>query len=614
MHVVRRTLRCAALAGLLLLAATSSEAAPAVPQVLVLQSLDRGNLAVDQFTGNFRVELDQRAEQPVNVVQVVVGPTGFVAASEQATVDYIRSTFVTRPDPDLIVSIGGPAAVFARKYRQHLFPDAPLLLASVDRRYLGDAPLGKKETAVAIAVDYPRAIEDILQLLPQTRQVFMVVGSGQIGKFWHRELEKQFRRFHGRPTFVWFDDLSFQETLRRCASLPDNSAIFYLTFGTDATGAAYADDRVFAELHARANAPLFGALSPYVGVGVVGGSLIAVDDLARRTAEVAIRLLNGAAPASINMPPQLAGQPVFDWRELERWGIPESRLPAGSVVRYRAPSLWQEHRGTVLSVVGVLAVQSLLIVGLLYQRRARQRAEMESRRNLVLAADANRRETMSALTSSIAHDLIQPLNSMMHNAQALQMMVSDNRATSDTIDEILSDIQAQGGRATKIIDHHRTMLRSRQLNKKPIDIHAVIKESLTLVDHDMAARQMEATVDLPANPCIVNGDPVLLQQVLVNLVMNAMDAMADTPQARRLVTIISDVKAEDVEVSVRDAGAGLPAHVNDALFTPFVTTKSNGIGIGLTIARTIVHAHGGTISAHNNPEGGATFTVTLRHG
>ncbi len=185
---------------------------------------------------------------------------------------------------------------------------------------------------------------------------------------------------------------------------------------------------------------------------------------------------------------------------------------------------------------------------------------------------------------------------------------------SDTIDEILSDIQAQGGRATKIIDHHRTMLRSRQLNKKPIDIHAVIKESLTLVDHDMAARQIEATVDLPANPCIVNGDQVLLQQVLVNLVMNAMDAMADTPQARRLVTIISDVKAEDVEVSVRDAGAGLPAHVNDALFTPFVTTKSNGIGIGLTIARTIVHAHGGTISAHNNPEGGATFTVTLRHG
>ena len=170
---------------------------------------------------------------------------------------------------------------------------------------------------------------------------------------------------------MWFDDLSLPEILRRCASLPDNSAIFYVTFGTDAAGAAYADERVFADLHAAANAPLFAAQSVYLGAGIVGGSLLSIDDLSRDTADVAVRLLNGAAPRSVRVPPQLPGQPVFDWRELQRWGIPESRLPPGSVVRYRAPSLWQEHRGTVLSAVGVLAVQSLLIVGLLYQRRAR---------------------------------------------------------------------------------------------------------------------------------------------------------------------------------------------------------------------------------------------------
>ena len=200
-------------------------------------------------------------------------------------------------------------------------------------------------------------------------------------------------------------------------------------------------------------------------------------------------------------------------------------------MRYRAPSLWQEHRGTVLSAVGVLVVQSLLIVGLLYQRRARQRAESDSRKNLALAADASRRQTMSALTSSIGHELGQPLGSIMHNAQALQMMVTANRATSDTIGEILSDIQTQGVRATQIIDRHRTMLRSRQLDKKPIDLHAVIDETLALVAHDMSARQVSATVNLSSSPCVINGDQVLLQQVLVNLVMNAMDAMAETPPA-----------------------------------------------------------------------------------
>ena len=280
-------------------------------------------------------------------------------------------------------------------------------------------------------------------------------------------------------------------------------------------------------------------------------------------------------------------------------------------MRYRAPSLWSAYRGTVLSAVGVLAVQSLLIVGLLYQRRARQRAESDSRRNLALAADVSRRQTMAALTNSIAHELGQPLSSMIHNAQAGRMMITVNRATPDTMGEVLSDIESQGVQATDIIDRHRAMLRSHQLDKNPIDLHAVIHEGLALVAHDMRARQIEAAVNLSSSPCTITGDQVLLQQVLVNLVMNAMDAMAETPPARRCVTIRTDVRAADVELSVSDTGTGLPAHIEGKLFTPFVTTKAHGIGIGLTIAWTIVDAHQGTIDAHNNPEGGATFTVTM---
>jgi signal transduction histidine kinase len=595
----------------LLLVASPSEAQQAPRQVLLLQSVDRGNLPVDHFTGDFRVELDQRAGQPVNVVQVVVGPTGFVGASEQAVVDYIRSTFVDRSKPDLVISIAGPAGVFARKYRQQLFPGTPSLFASVDQKWLGGAPLGEDEAAVAVVNDFPRAIDGILQLLPQTRQVFMVMGAGQIGQFWRRELQDGFKRFEGRLTFVWLDDLTLQEILSRCSSLPKNSAIFFLTFGTDATGAAYADDRVFADLHAGANAPVFATLSVYLGAGIVGGSLISIEELARTSADTAVRLLNGAAPASIRVTPQLAGQPVFDWRELQRWGIPESRLPAGSVVRYRPPSLWQEHSGTVLGAAGVVVAQSLLIVGLLQQRRARRRAEIASRRNLELAADASRRQTMSVLTSSIAHELGQPLTSMIANAQAGRMMMA-NQATPDTVCEILSDIESEGVQATRIIDRHRSMLRGHQLDTKPIDLDVVIHESLALIAHDMRARQIEAIVNLSSHPCIITGDQVLLQQVLVNLMMNAMDAMAETPPARRRVTISTEVRGGMVDVSVHDAGTGLPAQIDGTLFTPFVTTKAHGIGIGLTITRTIVETHGGTIDARNNPEGGATFTVTLR--
>ncbi len=127
----------------------------------------------------------------------------------------------------------------------------------------------------------------------------------------------------------------------------------------------------------------------------------------------------------------------------------------------------------------------------------------------------------------------------------------------------------------------------------------------------MRTRQIEATLDLSPTPCVIDGDQVLLEQVLVNLVRNAMDALAETPPARRRITIRSAVRAADVEVSVCDTGTGLPAEIIATLFTPFVTTKSHGLGIGLTIARTIVDAHGGTIGARQNLDGGATFTVTL---
>ena len=184
----------------------------------------------------------------------------------------------------------------------------------------------------------------------------MVMGSGELGKFWHRVLEEEFKRFRDRLTFVWFDDLTLAELLRRCASLPDNSAIFYVMFATDAAGAAYADDRVFADLRRSECTAICGAKR------VLGsGNRRRFAAIHRRpqshTADVAIRLLNGAPPRSIRVRRSTTGQPMFDWRELQRWSIPESRLPSGSVVRYRvracgantvgalsAPACWPFNR------------------------------------------------------------------------------------------------------------------------------------------------------------------------------------------------------------------------------------------------------------------------------
>src|SRR5215207_3528535 len=571
---VLRTLQAATLGMLLAVSAATGQPQSTVKQVLLLQSLDRGNLTLDRFTSVFRVGLDQRAGRPVNVVQVVVGRTGFVGAPEPAIVDYIRSMYADRAPPDLVMTVGGPAALFARRSRQQLFPGTPLLFGATDQRYLRGAALGENETAVAVVNDHAALIDDILRVLPETRQVFMVTGSGAIGRFMRPELDSGFARFRGRVSFIWSDQLSLPEIVQRVASLPPHSAIVFQTFGSDAQGGSYPAEQVVASLHARANAPMFSAQSPYLGRGVVGGSMMDIDDLARRTADVSTRILNGESPARLRLPPQLRGRRIYDWRELERWNIPENRLPPGSVVQYRRPSLWDEHRVTVVIVAVALVLESLLIGRLL-------------------------------------HELGQPVTSIVYNAQALQRMVATNQVPPGATEEIIDDIRAEAVRAAQIIDRHRAMLRNHELQKQPIDLNSVIHESHSLVGHDLRTRRIAATLDLSPAPCVIDGDQVLLQQVVVNLLRNAMDALDESPTTRRSITIQSVVRADDVEVSVRDTGAGLPPDSIGKLFTPFATTKSHGLGIGLTIAQRIVAAHAGTIEARNNVDGGATFIITL---
>ena len=159
--------RCAALLALLALAGVSVAVEPPVRQVLVLQSFDRGNLILDHFTTNLRVDLDQCVGDRSTTFRSTWGRRVLWARRNKSIVDFIRSTFADRPKPDLIVTIAGPAAVFARKYRQQLFPESPLLLASVDQRYLGDAPLAENEAAVTVLHDFPGLIDDILQVRPR---------------------------------------------------------------------------------------------------------------------------------------------------------------------------------------------------------------------------------------------------------------------------------------------------------------------------------------------------------------------------------------------------------------------------------------------------------------
>jgi signal transduction histidine kinase len=593
-----------------LLAGPAWAAAPG-RQVLILRSLDRGGIIFDRFTTTLRGTIAARSTAPVTIAQFELTPSEFVDHPEEPLISFLRSAFINGSKPDLVVTVGGPASAFARRYRAQIFRDTPVVFGVTEWRFMRDAPLADTETAVSADPDYARTVEEILQLRPETTTVCVVAGAGRLTQAWHDELDPRFQRFRDRLTFIWSDTWSYAELLDRTEHLPANSAILFLTAVTDAQIGWNNSERTLADLAAHANAPLFAVHQAWLGLGIVGGTMTFDDDLAVSSADVALRILNGEPPRSIRIAPQGNGPAVFDARQLQRWHISEARLPANSVVQFRGPGLWRDYRGTVLTASAIAMLETSLIVGLLYQRRARQRADGRAREQLTISAHLGRQVALGEMAATFAHELSQPLGAIRLNVEAADKLIAMNRATPEQLRDILQDVRKEDVRVEQIIQRHRSMLKKKDVEKRPVDMCDVVREGLALLSHNTQARRVVVQALLPATPCIVAGDSVLLQQVIVNLVMNAMDAMGQTPGERKQIRVRTAIAGDHVEVSVSDRGPGLPQSLDGRLFEPFVTTKEHGLGIGLSIVRGIVEAHGGTIQARNVPEGGAEFRFTV---
>lgn len=220
--------------------------------------------------------------------------------------------------------------------------------------------------------------------------------------------------------------------------------------------------------------------------------------------------------------------------------------------------------------------------------------------------------TMGELTASLAHEINQPLAAILSNAQAGQRLLAAGATDGQEIGEILADIAADDRRAGEVIRRMRALLRKGETELTNLNVNNLVAEVVGLIHGEMILQNVSLALDLAPDPLLVHGDPVQLQQVLLNLVVNAMDGMKGIPGgSRRLALRTTRPNDRTVQVSVEDSGAGVPADRLEQVFEPFVTTKSHGIGLGLSICRSILQAHGGRIGCTNNAGRGATFWFTL---
>ncbi|MFO1150699.1 MAG: ATP-binding protein [Alsobacter sp.] len=528
-------------------------------------------------------------------------------AYTSAIVQYLRAKYDAKK-PALVV-VGGSAALgFWLDHRAELLPQVPVIHMGVGTANIQRLHPPNDVVGVPIEYDAVATVDLALSLLPTRKHLVIVSGSSEFDRTWKSILIDKVRLSSRVRDVETLSGLPTPELVDRLKSIPADSIVYTAGYFVDGAGQKFAPRDAAKVIADASPAPVFGPFDTFIGTGVVGGRVPTFRDMGATAGSIAVKLLLGSRIADLGLPAVMPVRTILDHRQLERWNIANSRVPPDASVQYRDPGLWEQYRGIVIAALAVLIVQSLLLVRLLIERRRRRTVEGVVDRHRFELAHASRLAVAGQLTASIAHEINQPLGAIQSNVAAMALMLRKG-VSREGLDPILDDIQRDNLRANDVIRQLRALMERHEVERKPVDLTRVVSDTGTIMRGEARRRGVTLTAIAPAGPIEVMGDRVQIQQVLINLLLNAMDAVADRLESDRLVSLVLERSGGTACFTVSDNGHGIDPDNLDRLFDSFFTTKQSGMGLGLSIVRTLVEAHGGRVSASNSANGGASFKL-----
>ncbi len=650
---------------------------------------------------------------------------------------FLRAKYQKHP-PDVVITLGSAALPFIVRHRDDLAPNAPVVFTAISPQNYGASRLPPNVTGIITEFNLDKTLALAERLQPEASRLFVIAGSGGVDRLWQSTARKTIEDRQRKFQVTYLFERSYANLAEEVSRIPRDSIVILLTVFADSEGNAYVPAQVAGSLSAVSPAPLYAPYDTYIGNGIVGGFVETFESVGVRAADMALQILAGKDPATI-APQTNPGQAYrVDHRAMARWGLKESKLPPETVVLFKEPTIWTEHRGAFVAAILIVALQSLIVAALLFQRRRRLRAEnllKESEERMTFAAvaaniglwqfDRDRNElwatehcrsmfgiardapltrntflsavhpddlqtatqalrslateqpaisdvrivlpggetrwvrmrarsrsegggrskhlggifvditeqksaeaevalqrlevehlmrvsVLGELSGSIAHEVNQPLTAILSNAQAALHLLAQESPDLVEIRDALEDIVHEDNRAGEVIHRLRSLLKKGERKTEYVNINDLVRSTVSLLHSELIGRDISLRLDLDHAPLLTCGDSVQLQQVLLNLVMNAMDAMASTPIAQRSIQISTGApQAGMVDVRVKDRGHGIRPKENVRLFEPFYTTKDQGLGLGLTLCSTIIQAHQGRLTLVNDERGGAIAKFSL---
>ena len=578
--------------------AAGAESKPLPSSVLILNQVRAGLPWYAAFSAAFGSILNAGSERRFSVYSENLD----LAASR---VHYLQNKYRDTPI-GVLVAQGSSALEFVMRSRAELWPAVPVIFAAVDEETAARLNLPSDVTGTIYQLPFRNMVAAAQALVPNLKRIALV-GDPWERQAFRRHYQEQIPAFAAQFEFIDLIGLPMTVIRKRVAVLPDDTAIIYTGLMDEGAG-PHEGLAAFATV---ANRPIVIDAETSIGYGGTGGFVATPVPMGQATARIALRILDGEAASKIPVVRGDFTRPVFDWRQLQRFGISESRLPAGSEVRFREFSLWGQYRWQMAAIFFVL--QTALISWLLFEHHRRRIVEKKLRARLLEVIHLNRTATAAALSASVAHELNQPLAAIQSYAEAATLYLESDPPDIERAEQILANIRRDDQRASDIISHLRGLLKKRdELELQECDLNKTVRDALQILRPEALKRGVALDAHEAKSPLSVRADPIHLQQVILNLAVNGMDAMRDCAPGSGKMSIQTALGEESaVEVRVADSGMGIPTDKLNTVFDAFYTTKRDGTGLGLSIARAIVEIYGGKIWAENGAGGGAVFCFTL---
>jgi signal transduction histidine kinase len=585
-----------------------------VRRILIIYETGPSALSFRLIDPQLRATLDEESPYLVELYteSMETGLFPDEASQQQTREAYIRKYKDRKLD--LIIAAGPSPIQFLVESHETYFKDIPVVFCGATKEQVGNPQLGSRFTGVWLRWEPARTVDAALRLLPSTKHVVVVGGTGLYDRELEAAVRKSLTSYEYELEITYLTNLAMPELIERLKRLPSDTIVLYTTLERDAAGTYFPRTTSLDMLTSAANAPVFVLFDTLMGHGAIGGYLSSFAGQGREAGRIASRILSGEKPQDI---PAMVGTNgyIFDWRQLQQWDIPRARIPSESKILFRAPTDWEQYKYKIIAVFTFLAAETALVFLLIWLIKRRTRAQHLLERQLALeeVSHLNRVASMGHMAASLAHELAQPLAAILGNAQAAERLASRPSPDIEEIRAALADIREDDKRARAVLENMRALFKKQTIARHEVDLNEIATGVSRLVGKEALLRGVELRLLLSTSAPKVLGDEIPLQQVVLNLINNGMDAMRDLPADNRVITLTTCVGG-DVNcgiILVQDSGPGIAEKDKMKLFMPFFTTKSEGLGMGLSICRSILDSLGGRISFDNLPEGGSVFRVEL---